>query len=186
MGIGLTIGFIPIVHSSTIQLSLSRLPQSYNSRLTMQSLYLLQPLFWHPLPTLSWLLPNCRFPSSFLGYQLLTNSARSEIYDLWTDGREDTFSERRPFLGTDSKETSISCYLGNLPCCLGSEPQRACHNIYNITSPLSIHLHSLYSTSLSRRSGFSYVSLKCIKWAIHTEAYLLQCEEYLSGFSWRK
>jgi hypothetical protein len=30
---------------------------------TMQSLYPPQPLFWHPLPTLSWLLPNSRFPS---------------------------------------------------------------------------------------------------------------------------
>jgi hypothetical protein len=50
-----------------------------------------------------------------LGYKLtqpptqkLSNT--SGIYDLWTDGREDTFSE----------ETSISRYLGNLPCCLGS------------------------------------------------------------------
>jgi hypothetical protein len=34
-GIGLTIGFITIVHSSTIQLSLSGLPQSYNSRLNV-------------------------------------------------------------------------------------------------------------------------------------------------------
>jgi hypothetical protein len=34
-GIGLTIGFVTIVHSSTIQLSLSGLPQSYNSRLNI-------------------------------------------------------------------------------------------------------------------------------------------------------
>jgi hypothetical protein len=51
-------------------------------------------------------------------------------YDLWTDGREDTFSERKPFLGMDSKETSSSRYLGNLRCCLRSEPQRARHNMY--------------------------------------------------------
>jgi hypothetical protein len=43
----------------------------------------------------------------------------SEVYDLWADGREDTFSEK----------TSIIRYLGNFPCCLGSEPQRARHNI---------------------------------------------------------
>jgi hypothetical protein len=51
------------------------------------------------------------------GYQL--PHYLSGIYDLWTDGREDTFSE----------ETSISRYLGNLPCCLGSEPQRARHSM---------------------------------------------------------
>jgi hypothetical protein len=48
------------------------------------------------------------------GYQL-----NSEVYDLWADGREDTFSEK----------TSGSRYLGNFPRCLGSEPQRARHNI---------------------------------------------------------
>jgi hypothetical protein len=133
-GIGLTVGFITIVHSSTIQLSLRtpsvlQLTTEYITT-TLQSLYPPRPLFWHLLPTLSRLLPNCRFPSSFLGYQLnsLTNYL-SGIYDLWTDGREDIFSERRPFLGTVSEETSISRYLGNLPCCLGSEPQRARHNI---------------------------------------------------------
>jgi hypothetical protein len=102
---------------------------------TLQPLYPPQPLFWHPLPTLSWLLPNSRFPSFFLGHQLthsLTHWARSVIYDLWTDDREDTFSERRPFFGMDSKETSISRYLGNLPCCLGSEPQCARHNIFKL------------------------------------------------------
>jgi hypothetical protein len=69
---------------------------------SLQPLYPPQPLFWHPLPTLSWLLPNCRFPSSFLWYQLpqLTNSnsndsqlqlttENSEVYDLWSDCRGD-------------------------------------------------------------------------------------------------
>jgi hypothetical protein len=46
----------------------------------------------------------------------------------------DTFSDRRPFLGTDSKETSISRFLGNLPCCLGSESQCARHNILYINT----------------------------------------------------
>jgi hypothetical protein len=78
---------------------------------TLQSLYPPQPLFWHLLPTLPWLLPNSRFPS-FLSWpptHWLSHSL-SGIYNLWTDCGEDTLSEGRPFLGTDSKETSISCY----------------------------------------------------------------------------
>jgi hypothetical protein len=49
----------------------------------------------------------------------------SEIYDLWTDGREDTFSERRPFLGTDSKETSISRF--QVTSLLASEASHSVH-----------------------------------------------------------
>jgi hypothetical protein len=87
-------------------------------------------------------------PFLFPGYQLQTpnsldtttlriptthdSNPLSGIYDLRADGREDAFSEKRPFLGTDSEETFISRYLGNLPCCLGSEPQRARHNILHI------------------------------------------------------
>jgi hypothetical protein len=81
-GIGLTIGFIAPYNQ--VQLSLSGLPRPYNSRpnitTTLQSLYPPQPLFWHPLSTLPWLLPNSRFPS-FLSWpptHSLTNSLTSQ------------------------------------------------------------------------------------------------------------
>jgi hypothetical protein len=65
-GIGLTIGFIAPYNQ--VQLSLSGLPSVLQFTTeyittTLQSLYPPQPLFWNPLPTLSWLLPNSRFPS---------------------------------------------------------------------------------------------------------------------------
>jgi hypothetical protein len=84
----------------------------------------------------------------------------SEIYNLWTDGREDTFSERRSFLGTDSKETSSSRYLGNLPCCIRSEPQRARHTApsLRLLGPSSSFIIFFFSVvaprlSLSPNSG---------------------------------
>jgi hypothetical protein len=111
---------------------------------TLQSLYPPQPLFWHPLPTLSWFLPNSRFPS-FLSWpptHSLTNYL-SGIYDLWTDCREDTFSERKPFLGTDSKETSISRY--QVTSLVASEASR------------SVHVTKCFKESLLCLTKFRYI-----------------------------
>jgi hypothetical protein len=71
--------------------------------------------------------PGCWRTAGSLPLSLDTNSTHylSGIYDLWTDGREDTFSERRPFLGTDSEETSISRYL--VTFLVASEASRSVH-----------------------------------------------------------
>jgi hypothetical protein len=122
-------------------MSLSGLPRPYNSRPNISRQLCSHCI--HRIRSSGILCQHypgcCRTPGSlpsFLGHQLthslthpLTNYLTG-VYDLWTDGREDTSSERRPFLGTDSKETSSIRYLGNLPCCLGSEPQRARHNMF--------------------------------------------------------
>jgi hypothetical protein len=105
MGIGLTVGFITIVHSSTIQLSLSGLPQSYNSRLTLYhdnsavtvstatallaslantilvAAELQVPFLFPWLPT-----PSLNYSTQLTGL----TTENSEVYDLWTDCREDS------------------------------------------------------------------------------------------------
>jgi hypothetical protein len=84
------------------------------------------------------------------GYSL-TNYL-SGIYDLWKDCREDTLSQRRPFLGTDSKEISISRFLGNLPCCLGSEPQHASHNTLLLILDFDVKVKVKLSLCLTNKS----------------------------------
>jgi hypothetical protein len=78
----------------------------------------------------------------------------------WTS--EKTLSQRRPFLGTDSKETSISRFLGNLPCCLGSEPQRARHMIAIVTRLPRLHSHLSDAPQYIKKVGqycFRYINI---------------------------
>jgi hypothetical protein len=107
-GIGLTIGFITIVHSSTIQLSLSGLPQSYNSRLNMSQQFRSQRNRCNPgnrrtpgsLPSFPWSPTNqlTHSPTQLSNNSLDTNSLQllqlttenSEVYDLWSDCRGDS------------------------------------------------------------------------------------------------
>jgi hypothetical protein len=134
-GIGLSTGFITsIAHSSTIQQSLSGLSLAYNSRLNISQHFRSQhnrcnlgnrrtPKFPSlGTKSLQQLFLLTATELSLTGYYICSAVTQSsEVYDLWSDRREDTFSEK----------TSISRYLGNLPCCLGSEPQRARHNMFS-------------------------------------------------------
>jgi hypothetical protein len=106
-GIGLTIGFITVVHSSTIQLGLSGHPQSSNSRLTISQQLRSHRNRCNPgnrrtpgsLPSLDTnsLTHQPKLSNNFLllrrllqtpATRLTTES--SKVYDLWTDCREDS------------------------------------------------------------------------------------------------
>jgi hypothetical protein len=132
-GIGLTIGFIAPYNQ--LQLSLSGLPRPYNSRLNIS-----RQLCSHCIPRnrssgiLCQHYPGCcrnpgSLPSSFLPTNSLTNSAaeNSEVYDLWTDCREDSALGIVDCLAITRKRVPSGLGLARYQAT--STPRRARHNI---------------------------------------------------------
>jgi hypothetical protein len=77
--------------------------------ITLQSLYPPQPLSWHPLPTLPWLLPNSRFPS-FLPW--LHSSLTHWVSEWFTTDNQSVSASwfRAPFGAHDQMLITVCIY----------------------------------------------------------------------------